>query len=70
VRLSLATHLNLETDSSKLNSCVKVVTQWFAPEKKKLFEEAIHTTNAAGDLISLSELQKIIMTVKGLPKLD
>jgi hypothetical protein len=70
VRLSLIAHLKLEDDSSKLNRCVAVITQWFGPDKKKLLSEAIHTTNDAGDLLSLDELQKIILTVLKLPKLE
>ena len=46
------------------------MTEWLSSDKKKLLRDAIHTTNAAGDLLSLDELTKIIMTVKGLPKLD
>jgi hypothetical protein len=70
VRLSLITNLKLEDDSSKLNRCVAIVTQRFSPEKMKLLAEAIHTTNNAGDLLGLEELQKIIMKVLSLPKLE
>ena len=46
------------------------MTKWFSPDKRKLFKQAIHTTKDAGDLISLSELQHIIMMIKAIPKLD
>jgi hypothetical protein len=46
------------------------VTDWLSFEKQKLIKVAVHTTKEAGDLISLEELQKIIMVLKKLSKLE
>lgn len=70
VRLSVATHLELDKDSKKLDRCVNIMANWLTPEKQKLIKEAIHTTKEAGDLISLEELQKIIMAIMKQTNLD
>ena len=62
--------LDLEKDLSKLEKLVAISTKGSSNDKTKLICEAIHTTNEAGHMISISELFKITFYLVKLNKVE
>ena len=70
LKFSLVVTLDLEKDLSKLEKLVAISTKGSSYDKTKLLCEAIHTTNEAGHMISISELFKITFYLVKLNKVE
>ena len=70
LKFSLVVTLDLEKDFSKLEKLVAISTKGSSYDKTKLLCEAIHTTNEAGHMISISELFKITFYLVKLNKVE